>query len=85
MGNRRRSQLRIRKGLRVRVKGPDEVGKHTCVVEPVSMNMQFSLDGSSEAWEQEQAKLTTELSPTCTGIAKSVRCRVKELKSRKCL
>jgi hypothetical protein len=56
VGNGRRSQLRIRKGLGIRVEGPAEVGKHAFVVEPMSMDMQFSPDGSSAVWEQKQAK-----------------------------
>lgn len=56
MRNGKRSQLRMRTGLRIRVEGPAEVGKHAFVVEPMSMDMQFSPDGSSAAWEQEQAK-----------------------------
>lgn len=51
----------MRKGLRIRVEGPAEVEKHAFVVEPMSMDMQFSPDRSS-AWEQEQAKGTTEVS-----------------------
>ena len=34
----------MRKELRIRVEGPDEVGKHTFVVEPMNMDMQLSPD-----------------------------------------
>jgi len=45
----------MRKELRIRVEGPDEVGKHTFVVEPMNMDMQLSPDTSSEGCEQKQA------------------------------
>lgn len=85
MRNGKRSQLQMRTGLRIRVEGPAEVGKHEFVVKPMSMDMQFSPDGSSAAWEQEQAKQTNELSQDQAGIAKAVKWKVKESKEWKML
>lgn len=75
----------MRKGLRMRVEGPAEFGKHTCIVAPTSTDMQFSPDGSLAVWEQEQAKWTTELSQDWARIAKVMRWKVKESKNGKCL
>lgn len=75
----------MRKGLRIRVEGPAEVEKHVFVVEPMSMDMQFSPDRSSAAWEQEQAKWTIEVSQDWAGIAKAVIWKVKESKEWKML
>ena len=74
----------MRKGLRIRVEGPDEVGKHTFVVEPMNMDMQLSPDRSSEGCEQKQAKQTIDLSQTCGGIAKAIRGKVKESVENAC-
>lgn len=76
----------MKKGLGIRVEGPAEVGKHAFVVKPMSMDMRFSPDGSSAAWEQEQAKWTTELSQDWARVAKVVRWKVKKSKENgKCL
>lgn len=75
----------MRKGLRMRVDGPDEVGKQTFIVEPMNMDMQFSPDRSSEAWKKEQAKWITELSQTWAEIAKAMRWKMKESKNEICL
>ena len=74
----------MRKGLRMRVEGPDEFRKHTFVVEPMDMDMQISPDRSSEACEQKQAKQTSDLSQTGGGIAKAMRGMVKEPMENAC-